>query len=428
MSPEARERSFDELARGLASGTFSRRKAIKFIAATTLGGILGLSGIGTAFAKNKTCAQWCAAVFGASTPAAGRCTSDAAHRTGLCSSCGAATPPSSVCCTRNSSDNCTSYSGARCPCDSSQCLRCDSNTGTCVGCTSDETCLNGSCCPNDQVCGSTCCPSGQTCVNGSCCARDNVCGSTCLAAPCDSSQCLRCDSNTGTCVGCTSDETCLSGSCCATSQVCGTGTSTSCCPEGHECVAGVCCTSNNVSCNADSECCSRNCVNGQCVPCPSGTTPCGTQCCQTGATCVNDTCCPNAQVCGTQCCQTGATCVNGTCCPDARVCGTGTSRTCCPEGRVCVSGVCQCPTGTTLCLGNCVSTSCPPNQFFDPSFCTCCASTGGTCSDRNQCCSGSCSNGTCACSPSGAKCVTSRDCCGDFLDCRDVGGRRACQL
>jgi hypothetical protein len=337
MSPEARERSFDELARGLASGTFSRRKAIKFIAATTLGGILGLSGIGTAFAKNKTCAQWCAAVFGANTPAAGRCTSDAAHGKGLCSSCGAATPPSSVCCTRNSSNNCTSYSGASCPCDSSQCLRCDSNTGTCVGCTSDETCL--------------------------------------------------------------------SGSCCATSQVCGTGTSASCCPEGQECVAGVCCTSNNVSCNADSECCSRNCVNGTCVPCPSGTTPCGTQCCQTGATCVNDTCCPNAQVCG-----------------------TGTSRTCCPEGRVCVSGVCQCPTGTTLCLGNCVSTSCPPNQFFDPSFCTCCASTGGTCSDRNQCCSGSCSNGTCACSPSGAKCVTSRDCCGDFLDCQDVGGRRACQL
>jgi hypothetical protein len=104
VSQEATNRSFDELARGLANGSISRRKAIKFIAAITLGGILGLSGIGTAFAKNKTCAQWCAAVFGANTPAAGRCTSDAAHRTGLCTSCGTATSPSSVCCTRNSSN------------------------------------------------------------------------------------------------------------------------------------------------------------------------------------------------------------------------------------------------------------------------------------------------------------------------------------
>ena len=29
MSPEARERSFDELARGLASGEVSRRKALR---------------------------------------------------------------------------------------------------------------------------------------------------------------------------------------------------------------------------------------------------------------------------------------------------------------------------------------------------------------------------------------------------------------
>jgi hypothetical protein len=187
VSQEATNRSFDELARGLANGSISRRKAIKFIAAITLGGILGLSGIGTAFAKNKTCAQWCAAVFGANTPAAGRCTSDAAHRTGLCTSCGTATSPSSVCCTRNSSNNCTSYSGA------------------------------------------SCCGSDATCLNGSCCAKANACGSTCLAAPCDSSQCLTCDSSTGTCVGCTSGETCLNGSCCPNDQVCG---STCGCPSG----------------------------------------------------------------------------------------------------------------------------------------------------------------------------------------------------
>jgi hypothetical protein len=187
VSQETSNRSFDELARGLANGSISRRKAIKFIAATTLGGILGLSGIGTAFAKNKTCAQWCAAVFGANTPAAGRCTSDAAHGTGLCSSCTTATLPSSVCCTRNSSGNCISYSGASCPCDSSQCLTCDSSTGTCVGtCTSGQTCQAGTCCTSN---GGTCSTSGDccsgNCSNGFCCAsgRVGLSNGTC-AVPC----------------------------------------------------------------------------------------------------------------------------------------------------------------------------------------------------------------------------------------------------
>ena len=40
MSPESRESSFDELARGLASGTVSRRKALKWMGAALLGGAL----------------------------------------------------------------------------------------------------------------------------------------------------------------------------------------------------------------------------------------------------------------------------------------------------------------------------------------------------------------------------------------------------
>jgi hypothetical protein len=181
VSQETTSRSFDELARGLTNGSISRRKAIKFIAATTLGGILGLSGMGTAFAKNKTCAQWCAAVFGANTPAAGRCTSDAAHGTGLCSSCTTATLPSSVCCTRNSSGNCISYSGASCPCDSSQCLTCDSSTGTCVGCTSGQTCQAGTCCTSN---GGTC-TGGTQCCSGNCKvtsagATDRTCVESCI--------------------------------------------------------------------------------------------------------------------------------------------------------------------------------------------------------------------------------------------------------
>jgi hypothetical protein len=43
---------FDDLTKGLATST-SRRAALKTIAATTIGGILGLAGIGTAFAGEK---------------------------------------------------------------------------------------------------------------------------------------------------------------------------------------------------------------------------------------------------------------------------------------------------------------------------------------------------------------------------------------
>ena len=42
---------FDEFTKVLATPT-TRRQALKAIAATTLGGLLGLGGIGTAFAKN----------------------------------------------------------------------------------------------------------------------------------------------------------------------------------------------------------------------------------------------------------------------------------------------------------------------------------------------------------------------------------------
>ena len=40
MSPEARERSFDELARGLASGSISRGKALRLMGAALVGGLL----------------------------------------------------------------------------------------------------------------------------------------------------------------------------------------------------------------------------------------------------------------------------------------------------------------------------------------------------------------------------------------------------
>jgi hypothetical protein len=55
MSPEARERSFDELARGLASGGLSRRRALKLMGAALVGSALASLGIGEAAADAPGC-------------------------------------------------------------------------------------------------------------------------------------------------------------------------------------------------------------------------------------------------------------------------------------------------------------------------------------------------------------------------------------
>ena len=142
---------FDELTKALATST-SRRQALRRI-----GGFLGgtaLAGLfpGLALASNSACAKFCNAVFGADTPAAMQCISDAAHHKGLCYICGPAslggTQP--ICCSENGSGQCTSYSSATC-------------------CTSGQTCAGGTCCPTGQACNGTCCPSGQSCSDIGCC-------------------------------------------------------------------------------------------------------------------------------------------------------------------------------------------------------------------------------------------------------------------
>src|SRR5262249_25149344 len=91
---------FDGLTKELAKST-SRRNALKTIVTASIGSVVGLAGIRTIFGdkikcgggpSNSDCAHWCAAVFGADTPAAGRCTSDAAHNRGICCECGTVAP------------------------------------------------------------------------------------------------------------------------------------------------------------------------------------------------------------------------------------------------------------------------------------------------------------------------------------------------
>jgi hypothetical protein len=192
-------RNFDELTKELAKST-SRRHALRTILTASIGGVVGLGAIRSVFGNkikcsggpsNSDCAHWCAAVFGPDTPAAGQCTSDAAHNRGACCQCGAV-DPSSICCVRDSNGFCVGGTVvAGCFCDSSQCQTCDATTGTCVGCPPGQTCDNGQCsgCSNPGVCGTfqNCpgnphppgigCFCGTTSEGESACWSDNFCGS-----------------------------------------------------------------------------------------------------------------------------------------------------------------------------------------------------------------------------------------------------------
>jgi hypothetical protein len=123
------------------------------------------------------CAHFCAAVFGADTPAAGQCTSDAAHGTGLCATCGT-TAPADICCTRTAAGMCDPSRPATC------CSVPANATVTCREGTCGFACKTGYAdCDNDPRngcevdltsdplhCGacSSACPIRETCYHGTC--------------------------------------------------------------------------------------------------------------------------------------------------------------------------------------------------------------------------------------------------------------------
>src|SRR5262245_13606067 len=218
-------RKFDELTKQLAKST-TRRHALRTILTASIGGVVGLGAIPSVFGNkikcgggrsNKRCAHWCHAVFGPNTPAAGQCTSDAAHNRGACCQCGAV-DPSDICCVRDSNGFCVPGTiVAGCFCDSTQCQTCDASTGTCVGCPPGETCENGQCAPvmqcNNPQQGCTACQHCDCSPSGSaCCAQTAEGGTVCAPA-------FSCGEPS-----CTSSSDCASGFFCIVNT---------CCPGGH---------------------------------------------------------------------------------------------------------------------------------------------------------------------------------------------------
>jgi len=205
MARETRERSFDALTRGLASGDMSRRRALRLMGAALVGSTLASLGIGEA----------------------------------------AADPPDPRGCKR---------SGKRCKNDT-QCCSGNCDSGTCASCRS----IGGSCTADLECCSDSFNCSGGTCapcvsVGGSCTADIQCCAdeSTNFLRICDipagqsSGTCATCRANGNPCD--TSGE-CCSGDCLFATNTCATPCLPNCSP-----------------CDTSGECCGGNCDGGICEP------------------------------------------------------------------------------------------------------------------------------------------------------------------
>lgn len=195
----------------------------------------------------------------------------------------------------------------------------------------------GGCCP--VPCGGlfTCCGRGDNCFHGDICCPGSmvVCNNVCCGPG------IHICAADGTC-GCPDGLLSCGEQCCQEGQICCGG---HCC-AGSDCQNNLCCTSPSHHC-AD-QCCApfSSCCNGQCC----------------SSVCVNNVCCPPAQVCGHVCCPPGQVCSNGTCfgCASTRAIrslpchsilanGTTVGVCCSHVAPTCCGGVC-CSVGQNYCV------------------------------------------------------------------------------
>jgi hypothetical protein len=169
VSQETTSSYFDELAKGLANGTISRRQALRWMGGALVGGVLA-SIPGVALAQqggNSACDEFCHENF--SGRAAGRCASAGAHGTGPCYECtpGIGPGPKFIGCDPqggicdslvpcNNNPNCLCYQTAE------GCGLCH-NQAARRFCEDYDRCTTSLDCPTGQLCAvNTCC--GEICI------------------------------------------------------------------------------------------------------------------------------------------------------------------------------------------------------------------------------------------------------------------------
>ena len=205
MTGEAREHSFDELARGLANGSISRRKAIRLMGAALVGGTLASFPGGAWAAKGgrSSCAKFCQSLFGANTPEEAECVSAARTGQGPCFTCTTETG----CGPNFTKPPCSEgpYSCDRCSCCTSIAGSCGSNGECCSG-----RCVSGTCAAP--------CTAGRVLLsNGTCakpCAVHEDCPGCDFGCFEDVSGSRYCISGGGSGTDCASDSNCSGGEIC----------------------------------------------------------------------------------------------------------------------------------------------------------------------------------------------------------------------
>ena len=149
MSGEARERSFDELARGLASGSLSRRKALRLMGGLLVGSTLG-SLPGVAWADDDDCKRRGRRCTRNRQCCSKNCIENPAGRGGKVCGC----PTGKTPCQEHCVKNCTSpkvldTNTCQCVCPTVACEGGTVNSTTCeCECAPLKTLVNGQCvCP-----------------------------------------------------------------------------------------------------------------------------------------------------------------------------------------------------------------------------------------------------------------------------------------
>jgi hypothetical protein len=216
--------SFDDLAKGMASGTVSRRTALRWMGGALVGAALAAVP-GAAWAQaptpagNSACARFCHQIFPPGGPEAGQCTSQGAQGGGPCYSCTPGIGPGPH--------------------------------------------FTPQCGPNEEFDPETC-----ECVSG-CPPGTTLCGNTCVDLSTDRHNCGACSNE------CDVRNICQNGECVCGRElvpVCGPGgvRGPQCCSPAAFCVANLChCPTNVVFCDPDRNfaCCSPEEV---CNPAPTG--------------------------------------------------------------------------------------------------------------------------------------------------------------
>jgi hypothetical protein len=253
VDPPVEEHNLDSLARGLASGSISRRQAVRWMGGALLGSVLAIVPGVEAFAAPQK-------------PPQGRCPAGFVNCRGTC-------------------------------------VKIESNPSHCGGCfiqcSPNEVCTSGQCCAQENACGSqccgadefccdfgggsaVCCPSGTNCAGpGFCCLPgQEVCGGQCVSTTCPEGQffspasCQCQQIVDGECAGGQQP--------CAGSFSCGANSECLCflTAEGsHRCFQPTNCFDCLETCTNSSECpsgyaCAVNCCGAKCYPLCGETSPC----------------------------------------------------------------------------------------------------------------------------------------------------------